>query len=347
MSYELRVRSQKIEVRSQKPEVRKLLFYLLSSVFCLLFLQPLAFGLQPFNKVAINVMNTPSVEGDMIHLKDIAEIKGNRGDVINKLKEIVIGFSPPQGESQIITEDFLRLCIKRAKLGVEDIELNSPPQINVSRKYYEVTPEQLKAMIQDFIEKRKVTDEGRVIIDNLNFDGRVFLSSPDFRYEIGSNSSLSSTGRISLTITFKENERIQKTIHPTMDLKFIMPSVVAIRSIKRGELISDKDIKIEDREVNRDTSQIVSEPENIIGKQAKVDIKKGDFITVNIVEIITVVNLGDAVNIVAESDVLRVTVRGVVKEKGGKGELVKVLNVSSNKIIHAKVVDSHTVKVEF
>ena len=122
---------------------------------------------------------------------------------------------------------------------------------------------------------------------------------------------------------------------------------VAVSHIKKGEPVSETSIQIEEREISRDLSQMVTDPRDIIGKQAKVDIAKGEVITINSAETMTLLNQGDVVNIVAESNMLRVAVKGVVRDKGGKGELVKVLNVSSNKVIHAKIIDSNTVKVEF
>jgi len=51
--------------------------------------------------------------------------------------------------------------------------------------------------------------------------------------------------------------------------------------------------------------------------------------------------------IIVESDGLKITTLGKVKEKGRKGDMVRVENIDSNKGIYARVLDSSSVKVDF
>jgi len=67
----------------------------------------------------------------------------------------------------------------------------------------------------------------------------------------------------------------------------------------------------------------------------------------DIVELPPMVKRNDRVSIVAESESLRITAVGEVKESGSRGERVKVVNLNSNKEIFARVLDSKTVRVEF
>jgi len=59
------------------------------------------------------------------------------------------------------------------------------------------------------------------------------------------------------------------------------------------------------------------------------------------------VKRGDIVFIIAESSGIKVTALGQVKEKGRKGQIVRVENIDSNKGIYARVLDSNSVKVDF
>ena len=59
------------------------------------------------------------------------------------------------------------------------------------------------------------------------------------------------------------------------------------------------------------------------------------------------VKAGDVVTIVAESDSVKLTTRGIAKKDGAIGEVIQVINVRSNKKLYAKVVDSGTVQVAF
>ncbi len=363
MNYKSEVGSRKSVVSGQWSVVRIFLFFSLFTVHCSLFfagnsyaydslsprILPIRGEIQNSNnhKATVNIMDSPSVTGDVMYLKDIAEISGEDADFVNRLKNVAIGYSPLPGELQAITDEQLKLSIKRDRIPVENIKLNSPKQVNISRKYFEFTPQQLKRAIEDFVENRKDITKGRIVVDNVNYSGKIILPSPDFGYEINAGSSLNSSGRKFFNIIFKTDGKFLKGLNIAADLKVVLPVAVAVNHIKKGESVSETSIQIEEREISRDLSQIVTDPTDIVGKQAKVDIAKGEVITIGSAETMTLVNQGDVVNIVAESNMLRVAVKGVVRDKGGKGELVKVLNVFSNKVIHAKIIDSNTVRVEF
>jgi flagella basal body P-ring formation protein FlgA len=59
------------------------------------------------------------------------------------------------------------------------------------------------------------------------------------------------------------------------------------------------------------------------------------------------VKRGDLVVIIAESKGLKITTRGQVKKKGRLGEQIPVVNLDSNKVLYARVIDANTVKVDF
>ena len=85
----------------------------------------------------------------------------------------------------------------------------------------------------------------------------------------------------------------------------------------------------------------------LVGKRAKTNIGIGRVIYKSMVEIPPVIKRGQRVLIVAESDTLKVTAPGVAKEDGRIGELIKVQNLLSKKVVIGKVVDAQTVKVRF
>ena len=65
------------------------------------------------------------------------------------------------------------------------------------------------------------------------------------------------------------------------------------------------------------------------------------------VEKAPIVNRGDMVTILAESGDLKVTVPGMVLERGYLGEVIRVQNFMSKRRIYARVINSPTVMVDF
>ena len=65
------------------------------------------------------------------------------------------------------------------------------------------------------------------------------------------------------------------------------------------------------------------------------------------IELPPLVKSGDIVKIVIESDGFKITTLGKAKQKGRRGEMIKVINVDSRKAIYARVLDSTCVKVDY
>ena len=85
----------------------------------------------------------------------------------------------------------------------------------------------------------------------------------------------------------------------------------------------------------------------LIGKRMKRKIGINEVVRSNWVEVPPLVKRGDIVAIIAESENLKITTLGKAREKGGKGDRIKVVNLDSDEDIFARVVDSKTVRVTF
>jgi flagella basal body P-ring formation protein FlgA len=59
------------------------------------------------------------------------------------------------------------------------------------------------------------------------------------------------------------------------------------------------------------------------------------------------VKRGDIVKIVANAGTMTITATGMVKQQGCKGEMVRVVNTDSNRIITARVTGPGAVEVDF
>jgi flagella basal body P-ring formation protein FlgA len=85
----------------------------------------------------------------------------------------------------------------------------------------------------------------------------------------------------------------------------------------------------------------------LIGKRTRRPVDAGTVLRQELVELPPIVKNGDRVRIIAETAGLRISALGQVKQKGCQGELIQVMNLDSNKVIHARVVDAQTVRIEF
>lgn len=123
--------------------------------------------------------------------------------------------------------------------------------------------------------------------------------------------------------------------------------VVAKTLIKKGQEIKAGDIGFQEKAFSRMPGDIIQDTGTVIHKTAKRDIQSGIIIRTAMLEPKKLVKRGDPVTIVAESGPLMIKTAGQAVEDGSEGKFIKVLNLSSRKIIVGRVVAGSTVSVQF
>ena len=92
---------------------------------------------------------------------------------------------------------------------------------------------------------------------------------------------------------------------------------------------------------------VIADPEAVLGKRPRRAVGARVPLRADLIELSPLVKRGDLVTIIAQANGLRITTLGQVKKKGRLGERIPVVNLDSKKILHARVIDSNTVKVDF
>lgn len=82
---------------------------------------------------------------------------------------------------------------------------------------------------------------------------------------------------------------------------------------------------------------------DIVGSTAKIDISENDVITERMVIPDYKVKRKDYVKVIYSRNSIRIEIQGVALENGKLGDLIKVKNISSGKVLICKVIGKDTV----
>jgi flagella basal body P-ring formation protein FlgA len=154
-------------------------------------------------------------------------------------------------------------------------------------------------------------------------------------------------GIIQFTINFDVNGKFYKRVWAAATVEVFSDVVVTKKPLGRYKHITEDDIEVQRMDLANLPSDVLTDPEAVLGKRTKRAIAAQTVLRPNLVEFPPLVKRGDVVVIVAETKGLKITTLGEVKKKGRIGERIPVTNYDSKKIIYARVVDANTVKVEF
>jgi flagella basal body P-ring formation protein FlgA len=123
--------------------------------------------------------------------------------------------------------------------------------------------------------------------------------------------------------------------------------VKTIRTIRKGEMISNDNIQLETIKTERPWKNAIRSIDQALGYAAGRNLPIGKILTQKFLKKPALVNRGDKILILAEKGGMKITTPGILKEDGYEDGMVQVLNIESKKLIYGRLVDANTVKVSF
>jgi len=277
---------------------------------------------------------------EKICLGDIVQGKG----IDPAWRGIVLAHITSPGSTIELPASYIKARLRLKGVPVDSIKIKLPEVVKIKREGIRITKKDLEAIAKRCIKKNNPWGS-RLRILKVKATKDLILPKGKLSYSCQMiNSPL---GNFSVPIIFRLNGEIISRTWVMAKTRLVTPVVVARYPIMRGEIITKDKLKIIKRDITGLPEGIFLSKDLLVGKRAKINIGIGKIIYKNMVEIPPAVKRGQRVLIVAESDTLRVTAPGVAKENGRIGDLIKVQNLLSKKVVVGKVMDAQTVKVRF
>jgi len=121
--------------------------------------------------------------------------------------------------------------------------------------------------------------------------------------------------------------------------------VVAARPIPRGQVITEEDVRVAERDLGTLHRGYLTDPAQAIGQRAERDLPGDEALSPTNLGKPSVIKRGAEITIVAADELLDVRVGGVALASGGIGDRIRVRNASSKRELDAVVVGEGIVQV--
>ncbi|WP_051555263.1 flagellar basal body P-ring formation chaperone FlgA [Legionella fairfieldensis] len=121
--------------------------------------------------------------------------------------------------------------------------------------------------------------------------------------------------------------------------------LVAKHLLSKGTQITDNDLEKEKKDLSQLKSGYFTKKSDVIGQLCKHPIGEGSVLTLYDLQTAPLVHKGEQVSIQAINEMINVSMNGIALSDGALGDLIKVQNLSSKKIIEAQVSGNQLVKV--
>lgn len=316
-----------------------------AATLALMWVAAAAWGAEP---TSVRVFDRVEIDSDQVLLGSIARIDGENADRVRALKELAVGRAPLPGKSRAFDEAAIRLRLKQGGFDPSEIDLQVPGEVEIRRGAVEFGQAHLEQIVTAYLTEQ-LRDRGleRVQVKEIRGAETIVLPRGRITWQVSAPRNSSLTGSVPLAVIVKVNDDVERRVNLTAVVEVRVKAVVSRRPLGRYKPIEEGDIELRDMDLAGLPADFISEPEAVIGKRTRRAVESHTVLRPDLVELPPVVKRGDRVKIVVESSGMRITAEGEAKQKGCVGERIPVVNLGSNKVVQARVVDGQTVRIEF
>jgi len=304
-----------------------------------------SYGFAAQGIITINLKDEVEVNSSIVRMKDIAEIHGAAPEILKSINEVEICPAPLPGIQRVIRSGLLKSRLREHNVSMENISF-AGEKCSVFSKTAIVTGEKMKDMALDYVRERGKEDKVERQIEVMRIPNDVEVLECDLRLETMSLDYGSMRGLFSIYIGIYNGDKLYRKMPVFLKVKTFEKAVVALRDIKRFDIIEKEDLLLKKVETTGLKEDFIKNPEAPAGKRAKYSINRGKVFFQSMYEDPPLIDRGDMIDIQLRQGNVTITVKGKAKKDGSLDEMIPVRVMMTKKDLVARVIDSNTVSVE-
>jgi len=297
--------------------------------------------------ITIAVAPESKVDGPFITLGKIAEISGSDMETVNHFRQLKLGTAPSLGSNLVLTKEFMQMRLAATGADFSDVNLGIPEKVTVSTNSQYITGAELLAKAVVLIEKQTglsvssgnltITPIGSMqdVITPVGASDITMTLPYGIRYNTPTN----------ITATIRMNGQLFTRLVLKLDVKLYKQVVVVTGPLSFGEILTTEKVGYERKDIGHLSAGYFTDINKVLGFVARRTLAPGMVMTESMLNKPLLIKRGSNVNIVARNGGMEITAPGIAMQDGSLGQIIKVQNISSTRVVTAKVLDETTVQV--
>ncbi len=206
---------------------------------------------------------------------------------------------------------------------------------------------EVREAVTAFVTTRTADMGWDVRIRRITISDALKFPEGDTDYEIVAQQQWEGWGNMNIMVLARQKDRVIRNIPVKVEVEALADTVVALRQIEHGTIITAADLVLQRREITQNSHLAARTLDAVIGKKARITLRGNQPVRADQVEKVPLIKSGQMVTIVAENGVMKISVTGKAHSSGAEGDIIRVQNLTSLKEIPARVIDATTVQVAF
>ncbi|MFQ5714620.1 MAG: flagellar basal body P-ring formation chaperone FlgA [Candidatus Scalinduaceae bacterium] len=301
------------------------------------------------NQVEINIKDKVTLKEKTITISDISTITGDNVELVKKIGNIEIGRTPWPNNFRKIKVYFLKMRLKSSNIKLSDVVFNGARAVTISVEATKITGAEIAQKAKEYLLSvlPAADRENAVELERVPGDQWVPRKRDEIVLDVSLVDSNKDRGNIELIVSAGSNIAPFFKTSVVFKVRVFENVVIAKRKIGRRQRLTKENIFLAKRETTKRHGLAFFSMDDLTGRVAVRTILPNAIITENIVETSPTIQKGSVVKLFIEANNFSIVTKGLAQETGRTGEVIRVRNLNSKKVIYGKVVDPERVQIIF
>jgi len=301
------------------------------------------------NQVGIDIKDKVTLKEKTITISDISTVTGENVELVKKISNIELGRTPWPNNFRKVDKDFLRMRLRNSNVNLSDIVFNGAKAVTVSVEATKITGTEIAQKAREYLlSVLPVSDrETTIELERVPADQWVPRKRDEIVLDVSLVDPNKNRGTVVLIVSASSNIVPFFKTSVIFKVRVFKNIAIAKRRIGRHQRLTREDMFLGKREVTKTRGSIFFSVDDLIGKVAVRTILPNAIITETVVETPTTIQKGNVVKLFIEANNFSIVTKGLAQETGRTGDVIKVKNLNSDKVIYGKIVDPERVQIIF
>jgi flagellar basal body P-ring formation protein FlgA len=301
------------------------------------------------NQVEINIKDKVTLKEKTIIISDISKVTGDNVELVKKISNIEIGRTPWPNNFRKIGIAFLKMRLKTSNIKLSDIVFNGARAVTISVEATKITGAEIVQKAREYLLSvlPMVDRENAVELERMPGDQWVPRKRDEIVLDVSLVDSNKDRGNIELIVSAGSNIAPFFKTSVVFKVRVFENVVIAKKQIGRHQRLNKENIFLGKRETTKTHGLSFSSMDDLACKVAVRTIRANTIITEKIVETPPTIQRGNVVKLFIEANNFSIVTKGLAQETGCTGDVIRVKNLNSKKVIYGKVVGPERVQIIF
>lgn len=281
----------------------------------------------------VSVRAASTVTGPGLTLGDIAEIGGAQAERVSYLKQLRLGEAPTPGATIFLTPQLLETRLLETRADFSAISWSVPINFKISTSSQRIAGKTLADLAQGLVNQ---TAQGAIV---RLIETPADLAAPLGKIELTPSvvGAVRYNGLTTVQIAVRAGGDIFTRVPVQFEVKRFLEVVVAAENLNAGEILSDRSVRLETMDVGRMQPGYLTETLKVIGMQLRQAMTQGSILHERALVRPILVKQGEMVRIAARIGEIEVSASGLALSAGAAGDLIKVQNLTTKRLMTGRV----------